>query len=268
MNPMKPALLLCALLTAAPLVLSQEPEKPDEREPWKVEFDAAYDKAVDELERRYPDVLNDTSIFTQELDRRYTDAKAKGELRRDNPDLILVLADQLAVDLRRANIPFQVVTELKPSDQVADNFTSEDTNQEPAADGSKTLQKMIPDDPSEGVTIDLARAHTLARSSNNPVAQRIGARMLAQAERQRMAYRLRKQADSGIISWESAEAQIAKLEANAALEQLRDEQADTQFQMEEQLRKRRHQMQADMERQRFEMEQQQYHEQMRQEFGR
>lgn len=83
--------------------------------------------------------------------------------------------------------------------------------------------QVTPHDPNEGVTVDIARAQTLARSSKNPAAQREGMRLLAVAEQQRSEYRIRKQAEAGVITWDVAETKIAAEEARQRKAAMKDE---------------------------------------------
>lgn len=59
-----------------------------------------YDSAVDELESKYPDVLDDNSPFTRFLDAKIKAAKADSDPRLQDPRYVLEFADELASEIR------------------------------------------------------------------------------------------------------------------------------------------------------------------------
>lgn len=66
------------------------------RSQWSEEYDAA----VDELESKYPDTLDDNSPFTRFLDAKIKAAKADSDPRLQNPRYVLEFADELAAEIR------------------------------------------------------------------------------------------------------------------------------------------------------------------------
>ncbi len=77
-----------------------------------------------------------------------------------------------------------------------------------------------------GVTIDIARAQTLARSSNNPAAQREGYRMLAEAELQRKEHAINQSLAAGNITNEQADLAIMRLEQERTAAETREQLDD------------------------------------------
>ena len=59
-----------------------------------------YDSAVDELESKYPDVLDDNSPFTRFLDAKIKAAKADSDPRLQDPRYVLEFADELTAEIR------------------------------------------------------------------------------------------------------------------------------------------------------------------------
>lgn len=66
------------------------------RQQWSKE----YETAVDELEGKYPDVLDDNSTFTRFLDAKIKAAKADSDPRLQDPKYIVAFADELAAELK------------------------------------------------------------------------------------------------------------------------------------------------------------------------
>jgi len=75
--------------------LSQRTEA-QSRSQWNQE----YETAVDELESKYPDVLDDNSTFTRFLDAKIKAAKTDSDPRLQDPRHVLVFADELATELK------------------------------------------------------------------------------------------------------------------------------------------------------------------------
>lgn len=59
-----------------------------------------YDSAVDEMEAKYPDSLDEDSTFYRVLDDRVTAAQARKDPRLSDPRYILAMADEVAADLK------------------------------------------------------------------------------------------------------------------------------------------------------------------------
>lgn len=59
-----------------------------------------YDTAVEELEGKYPDVLDDNSTFTRFLDAKIKAAKADSDPRLQDPRYIVGFAEELAAELK------------------------------------------------------------------------------------------------------------------------------------------------------------------------
>ncbi|GAA5117167.1 hypothetical protein JIN84_17810 [Luteolibacter yonseiensis] len=64
-----------------------------------VSYQAAYDKAVDQLEERFPAVLDETSEFYQILNDRVIAAKHRNDPMLQRPDFILEMAEKLDATL-------------------------------------------------------------------------------------------------------------------------------------------------------------------------
>jgi hypothetical protein len=66
----------------------------------RTQWNQEYDTAVDELESKYPDVLDDNSTFTRFLDAKIKAAKADSDPRLSDPRHVLLYADELAAEIQ------------------------------------------------------------------------------------------------------------------------------------------------------------------------
>lgn len=66
----------------------------------RTQWNQEYETAVDELESKYPDVLDDNSAFTRFLDAKIKAAKADSDPRLNDPRHVLVFADELADEIK------------------------------------------------------------------------------------------------------------------------------------------------------------------------
>lgn len=66
----------------------------------RTQWSDQYDAAVDELESKYPDVLDDNSPFTRLLDAKIKAAKADSDPRLQDPGYVLEFADELAAEIK------------------------------------------------------------------------------------------------------------------------------------------------------------------------
>jgi hypothetical protein len=82
------------------------------------QWEKDYQKSILVLEAKYPDVMDDNSTFTNELDRRAKEAVKNKDPIIQKPEYVLLLAEKLAEDFRKISIPVKQganATVLNPS---------------------------------------------------------------------------------------------------------------------------------------------------------
>ena len=72
-------------------------------------YEAAYEKAIAAMEAKYPDLLDDDSLFYKMLNDKCVIAHLKNDHTLTDPNYVAKLADQIAADLVAHKVPVKVV---------------------------------------------------------------------------------------------------------------------------------------------------------------